>query len=175
MTPSRASTLAGLILLVVLIGNALALRAELSISRADLNDNVLHLTLIERIVQAVEHGENPLDVWSPEWSLGYPVLRTYQPLAHFLVAGIYFALGKAVSLLTVFTWVRFLSVALLPLSFFWAAYRITGSQLTAAAAALVAPMVSTNFLYGIEYGSFTWAGSGLFPQAVATHLLLAHV
>ena len=33
-------------------------------------------------------------------------------------------------------------------------------------------MVSTNFLYGIEYGSFTWAGSGLFPQAVATHLLL---
>ena len=172
MTPSRASTLAGLILLVVLIGNALALRAELSISRADLNDNVFHLTLIERIVQAVEHGENPLDVWSPEWSLGYPVLRTYQPLAHFLVAGIYFALGKAVSLLTVFTWVRFLSVALLPLSFFWAAHRITGSQLTAAAAALLAPMVSTNFLYGIEYGSFTWAGSGLFPQALATHLLL---
>ncbi len=172
MQTTRASTLAGLMLVVVLIANALAFRAELSVSRVDLNDNVFHFALIERIVQVVERGQNPLDVWSPEWSLGYPVLRTYQPLAHFLVAAVYFALGKSVALMTVFVWVRFLSVVLLPLSFFWAARRITGSPLTAAAAALLAPMVSTNFLYGIEYGSFTWAGSGLFPQAVATHLLL---
>jgi uncharacterized membrane protein len=172
MNPSRVSVAAGLILLAVLVVNAVALRAELTVSRVDLNDNVFHFTLIERIVQTAERGENPLDVWSPEWSLGYPVLRTYQPLAHLLVAAVYFVLGKSVPLLVVFTWMRYLSVALLPLSFFWAARRITGSPLTAAGAALLAPMVSTNFLYGIEYGSFTWAGSGLFPQAVAAHLLL---
>ncbi len=73
------------------------------------------------MVQAVERGENPLDCWSGEWSLGYPVLRTYQPLAHALVALVYFALGKSVGLMTVFVWVRFLSVVLLPLSFFLAA------------------------------------------------------
>ena len=159
-------------LCLVLAVNAIALWPELSISRVDLNDNVFHYALIERIVQAVEHGQSPLDLWSPEWSLGYPVLRTYQPLAHWVVAGVYIALAKTVPLMTVFVWIRFLSVALLPLSFFWAARRLTLSPVTAAAAAILAPMISTNFLYGIEYNSFTWAGSGLFPQAVATHLLL---
>ena len=39
----------------------------------------------------------------------------------------------------------------------------------------MSPLVSTNFLYGVEYGSFTWAGSGLFPQAVAANFLLLSV
>ncbi len=172
MKPPREKLLAGLLLLAVVAANMLALRPELAISRVDLNDNVFHFTLVERIVQAVGHGENPLDCWSPEWSFGYPVLRTYQPLAHLLVAFAYFALGKSVSLMTVFVWARFLSVALLPVSFFAAASLMGMTPLTAAAAAALAPLVSTNFLYGIEYGSYTWAGSGLFPQAVATHFLL---
>ena len=172
MKPSRENLLALALLLTVLVVNAAGLWPELSISRVDLNDNVLHFTLVERIVQAVERGENPLDCWSPEWSLGYPVLRTYQPLSHALVALVYFALGKSVGLMTIFVWVRFLSVVLLPLSFFAAARLMGLRPLTAAAAAILAPLVSTNFLYGIEYGSYTWAGSGLFPQAVATHFLL---
>jgi len=172
MKQSRESRLAIALLLAVLVANAAALWPEISISRVDLNDNVFHFTLVERIVQAVERGENPLDCWSPEWSLGYPVLRTYQPLSHALVALVYFALGKSVGLMTVFIWVRFLSVVLLPLSFFAAARLLGLRPLTAAAAALLAPLVSTNFLYGVEYGSYTWAGSGLFPQAVASHFLL---
>jgi hypothetical protein len=172
MNLSREKLFALALLLAVLAVNAVALWPEISISRVDLNDNVFHFTLVERVVQAVEHGENPLDCWSPEWSLGYPVLRTYQPLAHLLVAFIYFALGKSVALMTVFVWVRFLSVVLLPLSYFWAARLMGLRPLTAAAAAILAPLVSTNFLYGIEYGSYTWAGSGLFPQAVAGHFLL---
>ncbi len=172
MKLTRQDLFALSLLCAVLALNAVALWPELSISRVDLNDNVFHFTLIERMVQAVERGEPPLDNWSPEWSLGYPVLRTYQPLAHGLVVLLYFAAAKSISLMTVFVWVRFLSVVLLPLSFFiWV--RLMGlPSLTAAAAALLAPLISTNFLYGVEYGSFTWAGSGLFPQAVATHLLL---
>jgi uncharacterized membrane protein len=160
------------LLFLVLLVNAVALRPELTISRVDLNDNVFHYTLVERIVAAVQHGQNPLDCWSAEWSFGYPVLRIYQPLAHLMVAGIWFALGKTIPLMTVFVWVRFLSLALLPLSFFAAARLLGLSRPTAAAAAMLAPLISTNFLFGIEYGSFTWAGSGLFPQAVATHFLL---
>ncbi len=172
MKLSREKLFALVLLLAVLLVNAVALWHEISISRVDLNDNVYHFALTERIVQAVERGENPLDCWSPEWSMGYPVLRTYQPLAHVMVALVYFALGKSVGLMTVFVWLRFLSVALLPLSFFLAARLMGLRPSTSAAAALLAPLVSTNFLYGIEYGSYTWAGSGLFPQAIATHFLL---
>ena len=172
MSLSRENLPALALLLAVLIVNAAGLWPEISISRVDLNDNVLHFTLVERMVQAVERGENPLDCWSPEWSFGYPVLRTYQPLSHALVALAYFALGKSVPLMTVFVWARFLSVVLLPLSFFAAARLMGLRPLTAAAAAILAPLISTNFLYGIEYGSYTWAGIGLFPQAVASHFLL---
>jgi hypothetical protein len=172
MKMSRESILSVALLCSVLVTNGLALLPEMKIGRVDLNDNVFHYTLIERIVQALEAGDNPLDCWSPEWSLGYPVLRIYQPLSHIIVAGAYFALGKTVSLMTLFVWARWLSVALLPLSYFGLARRLGLPELTAAAAAILGPLISTDFLYGVEYGSFTWAGSGLFPQSVATHLLL---
>src|SRR5262249_35081257 len=73
---------------------------------------------------------------------------------------------------TVFTYVRFLTIVLLPVSFFACAWLMGLGARTSAAAALLAPLISTSFLYGVEYGSFTWAGSGLFPQAVGCHLLL---
>src|SRR5262245_36671812 len=168
----RESRIALLALFAVLLLNGALLRPELAISRVDLNDNVYHFTLIERMAQALRQGENPLDCWSSEWSLGYPVLRTYQPLAHLLVLGAWLILGKSVSLMTVFVWSRFLAAALLPLSFFVAARLLRMRPITAAAAAMLAPLVSTNYLYGVEYGSFVWAGSGLFPQSVAAHLVL---
>ena len=87
---SRENLIAVALLLAVVVVNAVGLWAEVSISRIDLNDNVLHFGLTQRMVQAVERGENPLDCWSGEWSLGYPVLRFYQPLAHMLVALVYF-------------------------------------------------------------------------------------
>src|SRR5262249_10756251 len=131
-----------------------------------------HFTLIERMAQAVQNGENPFDCWSSEWSLGYPVLRTYQLLGHAMVVLVYFVLAKTVSLATVFVWMRFLSLVLLPLSFFAAARGMGFSYLTSAMAATLTPLISTNFLYGLDYGSYTWAGSGLFPQAIGTHFLL---
>ncbi|HLK62042.1 MAG TPA: hypothetical protein VKU19_01285 [Bryobacteraceae bacterium] len=160
------------VLAAILLLNGLMLSPELVISRVDLNDNVFHFTLIERMADALSHGENPLDCWSGEWSLGYPVLRTYQPLAHLMVLGGWLASGKSVSLMTVFVWARFLSLVLLPFSFFMAARFLGLRPIACAAAAVLTPMVSTNFLYGLEYGSFTWAGSGLFPQSVAVHFLL---
>src|SRR3954452_8917849 len=98
MKDARDTIVSAALLACVLLTNAVALWQETSISRVDLNDNVFHFTLIERIVQAVQAGENPLDCWSAEWSFGFPVLRVYQPLAHLIVAGLYFGLGKSVSL-----------------------------------------------------------------------------
>lgn len=160
------------ILLAVLALNAWALRAELHSGGVDLNDNVSHFRLAAEMAAVLEHGGNPLDFWSPEWSLGFPLVRVYQPLAHLLVVLTYFALGKTVTLLTVFLYVRFLSLVLLPLSFFVMARGFELPPLTAAAVACLAPLISTPQLYGLEYESYVWAGFGLFPQAVATHFLL---
>ncbi len=168
----REKPFALLLLLLVVLVQAWAMWPEISVSRSDLNDNVLHFTLIERIVDAVQHGRNPLDSWSPEISLGFPVLRDYQPLPHLMVAGAWFALGKSVSLMTVFVWVRFLSVVLLPVTFY-AAARLLGLPLASSiASAALAPLVSTEYLYGIESNSYLWAGTGLFTQAVSMHFLL---
>src|SRR4051794_19578832 len=78
------------ILAALLLWSAACLWPELAISRVDLNDNVSHYALVERIVQTIERGGNPLDTWSSEWTFGFPMLRVYQPLAHLLVAGVYF-------------------------------------------------------------------------------------
>lgn len=175
MRPAKESVVALFLLAAVLSANAIGLAPELTISRVDLNDNAMHFPLIEGMVQAIERCENPFDWWAPEWDLGYPVLRTYQPLAHAIVAASYFALFKSVSLMTIFVWVRYLSVALLPLTFFITARLLSLSPLTAAAAAILTPMISTGGLYGLEYGSYVWAGSGLFTQAIACHFALLSI
>ena len=77
---SRTAHLARALVAAVVLTQAVALWHELEISRVDRNDNVLHYTLIERMTDALRAGQNPLDLWVPEWSLGYPVTRTYQPL-----------------------------------------------------------------------------------------------
>src|SRR3954464_2479641 len=138
---------ARIVLVAVLIVSAAGLRPDLAASRVDLNDNVSHFALIARIVQTVEHGGNPLDTWSAEWTFGFPMLRVYQPLAHLLVAAVYFLLAKSVSLMTVFVWVRFLAVVLLPLSFYAAARLLELSRPTALAAAAMSPLISSAGLF----------------------------
>jgi hypothetical protein len=172
MKNSRENIIAVCILAAVLIVQAIALAPELTVSRVDLNDNVMHFAIIEDMTRAAERGDNPFDWWAPEWSMGYPVLRTYQPLAHAMVVGTYFLLFKSLSLATIFLWVRYLSVLLLPLTFFVTARLLTLSPLTAAAAAMLAPLISTDALYGLGYESYLWAGSGLFTQAIACHFAL---
>src|SRR5262249_34937986 len=83
-----------------------------------------------------------------------------------------FLLGKTVSLVTVFVWARFLAVVLFPLSFYATARLLELPAPVAIGAAVLAPLISSNGLYGLEYGSYVWAGNGLFPQSVAAHLFL---
>ncbi len=77
----------GLLLVACAIAfNAFFLAPELRISRAPLNDLVFHRAASERLEASLEHGEPFLDPWVSEWSLGYPLWRSYQPLAHLLGA-----------------------------------------------------------------------------------------
>src|SRR5580765_1549204 len=122
-----------LVLILVLILSAVSLSAELTVGRVTGNDNISHWALIQELVRAVETGQNPLDFWSPAAGLGSPVIRTYQPLAQIIVALVYFALGKTVSLLTVFVWVRFLAIACFPAAVFGGLRLMDFPPLTAAA------------------------------------------
>jgi Bacterial membrane protein YfhO len=172
---SRERRFALVLLCLVLVANAVALYGDVPVGRVTGNDNVSHLALLKGMVRAIESGENPLDFWSPESSFGSAPIRTYQPLAHVLVAMLYFVLGKTVSLTTVFVWVRFLSVVLLPAGFFAAALLLELPPLTAAAAAMLSPLISTDGWYGLDYSSYVSTGRGLFPQSVAAILLLLSI
>jgi uncharacterized membrane protein len=164
--------LALICVLAVVALNAFALSAELRAGKFDVNDSVLHYTLADRMVQAVERGENPMDFWVSEWSLGYPVPRTYQILGHLSLVFLYFLLGKTVSVLTLFVWARYLLLVLLPLSVYFSGRLLMLPKPAAVASAAISPLIATNGLYGLEYGSFLWRGNGLFTQAFAMHLLL---
>ncbi len=168
---SRKIRWAWLWVVLVVVGQGWWLRHELAISRADLNDNVLHFTLIERMVEAVERGEHPADFWVSEWTLGYPVPRTYQILGHGVVAGGYLALGKTVDLMTLFCWTRWLLLCLLPLSVMACARGLGLRPTVAAASATLIPLLSSGGLFGLDYSSYLWRGSGLYTQSWAAHCL----
>ena len=156
----------------VLLVNSMSLYPELAVSRVDLNDNVFHYGLAQGFVESIEAHENPFNHWYAQWGFGYRLLRTYQPLPTALVASAYFALAKHVDLMTVFVWVRYLALVLLPASFYGCAWLFGLGDLGAAAATVLSPLISSPGLYGIEYGSFVWAGSGLFTQLIAVHFFL---
>lgn len=65
---------------------AVCLAPELKIGRAPLNDLVFHRAASEWMEASLARGEPFLDPWVSEWSLGYPVWRSYPPLAHLLGA-----------------------------------------------------------------------------------------
>src|SRR5439155_7245036 len=85
----RKTELPGLLLLAcALLFNAVYLAPELHISQVPLNDLVLHQAASERLGESFQRGEPFLDPWVSEWSLGYPLWRSYQPLPHLFGAGV---------------------------------------------------------------------------------------
>ena len=62
-------------------------------------------------------------------------------------------LANSVSLMTVFVWVRFLSVLLLPLSFYAAARLLELPLPAALAAAVMSPLISSAGLFGLAVAS----------------------
>jgi len=163
------------IVAAVVLCNAIALAPELDVARVDLNDDVFHATIASRLIERVEAHKPVLDFWMPEWSFGYPVVRDYQPLAHWLVAFAHFATFRQFPFDALFAFVRWLLLAIFPLTAY-AACRWSGMRpMTAAAAAMLAPLVASANLYGIEYGSYVWRGNGLFTQLVAMHLFVLAV
>ena len=164
-----------LLLLAAVAFQAVLLAPELRIERVPVNDAVFHLAASERLGQSILHREPFLDPWVSEWSLGYPVWRTYQPLPHLLAAGV-LAIGRPFgSPAALFAALQYALLVLLPISAYAAARGLglgrTGAGL--ASLLILAPSGAGEFgRYGLEYGAFIWRGSGLYTQLVALHFFL---
>jgi len=163
------------ILLLVILVQAVALAPELVTAGYRNNDSVSHFALIEGMAKAIDRGESPLDFWSAETSLGLPMARWYQPLSHLLVIAAYYALGKSVSLLTLFLWAKYLSMLLLPASFYLCARWLDFAPLEAAAASLLAPLIGGPGPGQVGMELRSWLGFGAYPQAVGGNLLLLSI
>ena len=85
-----------------------------------------------------------------------------------VVAGLH--LGSGVDPEALFSWIRYLLLCLWPLSVFASARWMGFSPWIAAVAAALAPLLATEGLFGLEFGSYVWRGSGLFTQSLAMHL-----
>lgn len=169
MTGRRERWAARAIVAVVVAWNALVLAPEIAIGRVDLNDTVFHYTVIDRLVQRIGPGQATLDFWMPEWTFGYPVVRGYQPLGHWLVAAVHLVTAQQFPLDALFSFIRYLLLASFPLSVYAGCRAASMRPLTAAAVAMLSPLIASPNLYGIEHGSYVWRGNGLYTQLVASH------
>jgi hypothetical protein len=172
---TREKLVSAALLLLVLVVQAIALAPELGTAQYRDNDAVSHFAMIQGMTDALNQGGNPLDFWSAETALGMPMARTYQPLSHMVVVASYFALGKSISLVTVYQWIRYLSVLLLPAAFYFAMLRLDFPPLTAAAAALLAPLIAGPELGHVGVELRSWLGNGAYPQTVGAILLLVSI
>ena len=173
---TRADRAAGLGLLACALAfNLVFLAPEFRIERVPVNDTAFHLAASERLGESLARGEPFLDPWVSEWSLGYPVWRSYQPLPHLVAAGVLALSPGPEAHPAWFAALQTVLLILLPLSVFVGA-RLLGLSPAAAGLAsclALAPSAAGEFgRYGLGYGATVWRGSGLFTQLVALEFLL---
>lgn len=173
---SIAGRLSGpVLLLVALAFNAVLLAPELRAGRVNLNDNVLHLAASERLGDSIARGEPFLDPWVSEWSLGYPVWRSYQPLPHLLGAAVLRLTEPFAAHAAAWAALVYALHVLLPLSVYGGARLLGISPGAAGLASLLVLMPSSWGEYGrfgLSYGATTWRGSGVYTQLAALLFLV---
>jgi hypothetical protein len=156
---------------LMILFQAWLLFPELRTHPTPLNDDAFHLAASLRIADALREAPwTALDPWFSYWSLGYPLLHAYQPLAH-TVTGALTLLSGSSSALVLFDAIKFVLLLAFPLCVYRGARWLELSEWTALGAALTAPLIATDGLYGFEYGSYLWRGSGLYTQLWAMDLL----
>jgi uncharacterized membrane protein len=158
-----AGRLIGLGCLLVAIGfNAFVLFPELVSRTPAVNDHVFHLLNLERAADALRHGQDPTDVWLPSVGQGYPVFHYYQHLPY-LIPAMLVAVG--LDPVAVLNTTGYILLCAFPVAMYWSVRRFGFSNLAAGTSALVAPVLSTDGLFGLDFASYVWAGHGLYTQA----------
>ncbi len=162
---------AALLLLGAIVFNLVLLWPEVAVDTPWRNDNAMHVALVQRVVEALDRGEDPTDPWVPYFDLGYPLFRHYQHLPHLATGLLYKALAGALPVETLFRWVSYLLLSTFPLSLYWTGRRLGFGPLPAALTGVVASLLATSGLYGLDMSSYVWQGHGLFTQLWGMWLL----
>jgi hypothetical protein len=150
---------ATLAVLPTLALNLWHLRAE-RVPVQNINDGAMHAQMVRFARATMDSGRIPWNAWYPYLQLGSPHLQHYPSLGHVLTAVLGYAVGED----RVYAWSVYLLLALWPLAVY-AATRILGlGRWAGVAAASVTPLVISAPGYGYEYGSYVWAGWGVWGQ-----------
>jgi 6-pyruvoyl-tetrahydropterin synthase related domain len=167
-TASHDRVLAWLLLIIALTFNLYQLYPEVATRTPMLNDGAMHLLNVARVVVAVVAGQDPTDPWLATIAQGFPLFHYYQHLAYLPPAALYlvlfFLFGQTPPLADVYSWINYLLLSIFPLSIYWSARRFGLDRLLAALAGLVASLVATDGLYGLDFVSYVWRGFGLYTQ-----------
>jgi hypothetical protein len=173
---SLRNEMPGMVLLAAIIAfNAVMLAPEIRIERVPVNDLPFHLAAAQRLGESLAHGEPFLEPWVSEWSLGYPLWRSYQPLPHLMAAGWLALMRPLMAPAAAFALLYYLLLVLTPAAVYLGARLFGMRPLASGIAALLffAPSEAGDFgRYGISYDAYVWRGSGLYTQLVAFDLLV---
>ena len=159
-----------IVVLVPVIFNAIMLLPELSIAIPSVNDDGFHLLFVRDASAALANGENVFDFWAPQLELGFNQFFYYQHLPYLAVVLLQRVSLGNLDIVTAFNLTRYVLMVTFPLTVFWSMRRMGFSGPAAAFAAVVSSLLSTNFLYGFDYNSYTWRGFGLYTQLWGMHL-----
>lgn len=148
----------------------------------DPNDNAFQYALVKRtndmwefasrvcpktITYPLCHLSYVTDHWVPNWAQGYNLPYYYSHIPQILIVASYRLFHLPISLFTYYHYVIYLILCLFPLSVFLAFKILRYPWITAGIGALLASLISTDGLYGIDQTSFLWRGWGLSSQLFA--------
>lgn len=153
-----------------IVFNAVFLWSEIATPTFNFNDEVLHLISTREASSVLQKSQDPTDFWLPQIGLGFPSFHYYQHFPHLFLT-ILNHLLPLLSLSFLFDFTRYLLLVLFPISIFLAMRRFGFDYLVSGISALISSLLSTNALYGIDYGSYIWRGSGLYTQLWAMFFL----
>jgi hypothetical protein len=151
---------------LAILFNLWVLRAE-PITTSNFNDSSVHLAMLRWARYQIDQGRIPLDGWYPNLGMGLPQFTHYQSLPHLIAAYISLVLGTD----TTYYWSLYLLLAIWPISVYVGSRLLGWGRWTAAAAALVAPLLVSASSYGYEHTSYMWWGLGMWTQLVGMWLL----
>jgi Gpi18-like mannosyltransferase len=136
---------------------------------ANLNDSTLHLQMVRWATGQIHQGHVPLDGWFPYFTLGSSVFHHYQSLAEIVTA--YLANVIHAGDQTTYDWFLYLLLATWPIAVYLGARLLEWEPWPSAGAAALSPLIVSAPGYGLEHGSYTWQGYGVYSQLWAMWLL----
>ena len=137
----------------------------------DANDMVFHLVMTEAAVDAITQGRDPTDPWQGTMGMGFPLSLYYQHLPHVAIALVHVLTLGVFPLANMLHWTTYLLLSLFPLSIYWSLRRFGFDRISSASGGLVASLVATNGIFGFGFGSYVFAGWGLYTQVWGMVLL----